>query len=161
MSIFSKPAIHENFSCPNCRRLLPSGTKRCKYCLEEIDDDYANLNAFLHFQLTQAISHANIIATFDPAIVFFVIASLCLRWLKLEFYSDIPHLSIALEIVFGLVWLAPVVAIIIWFYRYGRWRIIDEEEYQSKRRSMKLSLRMWLAAYAFHVILVVAIPQAW
>jgi hypothetical protein len=34
--------------------------------------------------------------------------------------------------------------------------MIDEAEYQSKRKSMRLSFRMWLAAYVFHVVLLVA-----
>jgi hypothetical protein len=139
MSVFSKPAIHENFFCPHCRRLLAYGTERCKYCLEEIDDEYAKVNAYIHFQLTQASSHANTIATFDPAIIFFAIASLCLHWLKWQFFGEIPRLWIVFEIIFNLVWLLPLVAIIAWFYRYRRWRIIDEEEYHSKSKRMRLS----------------------
>jgi hypothetical protein len=160
MSLFSKPAIHANFFCPHCRRLLPYGTSCCKYCLEDIDDEYAQVNAYIHFQLTQAISHANKIATFDPAIIFFAIASLCLRWLKLEFFGETPRLWIVVAILFNLVWLLPLVGIIVWFYRYGRWRAIEEEEYQSKRKSMRLSLRMWLAAYIFQVVILVAFSGA-
>ena len=156
MSVFSKPPIHENFFCPYCRRLLVFGTQQCEYCREEIDDEYAAVNAYIHFQLTQASSHANTISTCDPAIIFFAISSVCLRWLKLEFYSDIPRLWILFEIIFSLFWLLPLVAIIAWFYRYRRWRIIDEPEYQSKRKSMRLSFRMWLAAYVFQVVLLVA-----
>src|SRR5947209_20315067 len=117
MSIFSKPAIHENLFCPNCHKLLPYGTKQCPYCREEIDDEYAAINAFLHFHLTQASSHANTIATFDPAIIFFVIGSLCMRWLKSEFYGEIPRLWTIFEVVFSLVWLLPLVGILVWFYR--------------------------------------------
>ena len=157
MSVFSKPAIHENFFCPRCRALLPYGTKQCKFCLEDIDDEYARINAFINFQLTQASSHANIISTFDPAIFFSVIGSLCMRWLKWEFYIEIPRLWPFIEIAYSLVWLLPIAAIMLWFYRYGRWRIINSEEYQANRKSMKLSLRMWLAAYVFHIILLVVV----
>jgi hypothetical protein len=156
MSIFSRPAIHENFFCPHCHRLLVYGTKCCNYCLEEIDDEYAKVNTYIHFQLTQAISHANTISAFDPAIIFFAIGSLFLGWLKLEFFGEIPRLWIVFAIGFNLVWLLPLVGIVVWFYRYGRWRTIEEEEYQSKRKSMKLSLRMWLAAYIFQVVILVA-----
>jgi len=160
MSVFSKPAIHENFFCPHCRRLLVYGTQQCNYCLEEIDEEYANVNAYIYFQLTQASSHANTVATLDPAIIFFAIASLCMRWLKLEFYSAIPRLWIVFEIIFSLFWLLPLVAIIAWFWRYRSWRNVDESEYQSKRKSMRLSFRMWLAAYVFHVVLLVVFSVA-
>jgi RNA polymerase subunit RPABC4/transcription elongation factor Spt4 len=160
MSVFSKPAIHENFFCPHCHRLLAYGTQRCKYCHEEIDEEYARVNAYIHFQLTQASSQANTIGTLDPAVIFFAIASLCMRWLKLEFYGEIPRLWTVFEIIFSLFWLLPLVAIIVWFYRYRRWRIIDEDEYQSKRKSMRLSFRMWLAAYVFQVVLLVAFSGA-
>jgi hypothetical protein len=43
-----------------------------------------------------------------------------------------------------------------WLYSHGRWRIIDEE-YECQKTSMRLLLRMWLAAYAFHVILILAV----
>lgn len=161
MSVFSKPAIHENFLCPHCGELLPYKTKRCNYCLEEIDAERASINAFIYFGLTQASSHANIISTLDPSIIFFVIGSLCIRWLKLEFYSDIPRLWIVFEIICGLVWLLPLVGVILWLYRYGRWRNIENDEYQTKRKSMRLSLRMWLAAYIFHIGLLVVISGEW
>ena len=64
-----------------------------------------------------------------------------------------PKAWISFEIVFGLVWLLHLAAIVLWFYSHGRWRILDEE-YESKKKSMWLSLRMWLAAYAFHIALV-------
>lgn len=161
MSVFSKPPIHENFYCPHCRRLLPYGTKQCKFCHEEIDSEYAARNAFINFQLTQASSHASVISTLEPAIIFFVLGSLGLRWLKGEFYRDIPRAWPFIEIAFGLVWFVPVAAIILWFYRYGKWRMIDDESYQSDRKSMRLSLRMWLAAYVFHIIVLVVVSSVW
>jgi len=157
MSVFSKPAIHENFFCQHCHALLPYGTKQCKYCLKEIDEEHAKINAFINFQLTQASSHANIISTSDPAIIFFVFGALVTRLFKREFYVEIPSIWPFIEITFSLFWFLPVAAIIFWFYRYGKWKMIDDEEYQSKRQSMRLSLRMWLAAYVFHIILLIAV----
>ena len=153
MSLFSKPDIVLNFYCPHCSELLPYGTKQCKYCLEKIEEERAEFNTTIYFVLTQANSMANTVGTGDPAVIIFVVVSLILRWLKVELYEVIPGVWIAIEVLFGLVWLLPLAAVVIWLYSHGRWRIIDEE-YESKKKSMWLSLRMWLAAYAFHVILI-------
>lgn len=75
-----------------------------------------------------------------------------MRWLKSEFYAEIPRLWIFIELVISVIWLLPIVAIIFWFYAYGRWKIADEE-YESKKKSMWLSLRMWVAAYVLHIVL--------
>jgi len=151
-TVFSKPAVYLNFYCPHCEQLLPHGTQCCPYCLEEIDEERSEFNVLINFALTQASSHANTISTGDPAIIFFVIGSLCIRWLKSEFYAEIPKLWTFIELVVSLIWLLPIVAIIFWFYAHGRWKILDEE-YESKKKSMWLSLKMWVAAYAFHVVL--------
>ena len=156
MSAFSKPPIHENFYCPHCKRLLVLGAKQCPHCLEELDEGYAHTSAYINFQLTQAISHANMISTFDPAIIFFGIASVCLLWLKSEMVAEVPRVWTLLSAAHSLVWLLPLVAIVGWFFRYGKWRIIDEEEFQSKRQSMRLSFRMWLAAYVVQAVLLLA-----
>jgi hypothetical protein len=150
-SLFSKPAIHENFRCPSCHELLPFGTKRCAFCSEEIDEKTAAIGAYLNFAITQGTSHANMITSFDPAVVIFLIAALAMRFLKGEFYSEFPRVWIVFQVVVSLIWLLPLLGIFRWFMLYGRVRIVDEE-FMAKRKGLQLSFRMWLAAYVVHVL---------
>lgn len=155
-SPFRKPAITPNFYCPHCGKLLPFGANKCKYCLEEIDAERAEFNTAINFVLTQAISHANIISGFDPGVVVFIVVTVMNTfWLKQELYSAVPKIWITFEIISSLIWFLPIANIIYWFYAYGRWNVADDE-YAAKKKDMRLSLRMWIAAYAFHLVLIFA-----
>lgn len=148
-NLFPNDEINLSLYCPQCSELLPVGTKRCKYCYEEIDEERGQFNTAISFALTAATSSANTVGTFDPAVIIYFGVTLLGLWLKWMFISEgLYYVWLALEI-FNVVWFLPLIGIIIWLFSHGRWRIV-EDEYEEKKKAMRQSLAMWLAAYVFH-----------
>lgn len=132
-SMFKAPAVHPFVECPNCKHLLEYGAGKCPRCREEIDSDYALLSAVIVHHNTQAVSLANTIKTAEPAAIISIGASIY------SYFLGLPAL-------FALSFLMPVISllvILIWFFRFGRFKIGDDE-YLKAKRDMKLSLKLWL-----------------
>jgi RNA polymerase subunit RPABC4/transcription elongation factor Spt4 len=140
-SMFKRPEVSPFVECPNCKRLLEYGADKCPVCREEIDADYALLSALVIQHNTQAISLANTIKTAEPAAVL-----ICLTTL-IGYFLGSPSLFI-------INLLMPVLSLLIisvWFYRYGRFKIGDEE-YVKAKREMSASGKLWLALLAAELI---------
>lgn len=132
--MLKKPAVVPFVECPNCKRLLEYGAARCPTCREEIEPEYAYISAVVVCHNTQAVSSANTIKTAEPAAIIIFMASLCAVFLK----------SPSLLVVNLITPLLSLLAIFVWFYRYGKFKAGDEE-YLRAKREMKASLKLWLA----------------
>lgn len=149
-SLFKKPAVVPFVECPHCKQLLEYGAERCPRCREEIGSDYAFASAVVVHHNTQACSLANSIKGFDPFIFIALIGSL------LIYAIDIYAFGSLTLFYFILVWPAvPLLTILVWFYRFGRFKIGDEE-YVRARRDMRSSFMLWLAILAVQFIAIVA-----
>ena len=153
-SLLKGPAVHPFVECPNCRELLEFDAEFCPRCREEISPEYALLSAAVVHYNTQAVSLANTITTFDAFIPLALIGTVTvyvIDWLT----SNQPRISTGL-----LFWPAmPLVVIVIWFLRFGRFQIGDEE-YVQARREMRRSFAFWLAFLIVDVLLIIVKVRA-
>src|SRR5258706_6741409 len=132
-SIFADPKVTTFVECPNCRRLLEFGTQRCPDCYEEIREDYALLSGAVVVLNTKACAMANTIKTLDVSAV---IA------LGVTLFSYLAQEPSKVTLV-SLTWPAlALLAIILWFIRFGRFKWGDGD-YTRARRQMWLRLMAW------------------
>lgn len=146
-SLLNGPPVFPFVECPNCRELLELGAPFCPRCREEISEEYAVVSATIVYYNTQAVSFANTITTFDAFIPLALIGTVLvyvLVWLG----SLQPRIPVGL-----LFWPAmPLFMIVIWYLRFGRFKIGDEE-YVLARRKMRRSFAFWLAFLFVMVLL--------
>lgn len=134
MSMLKRPAVTPFVECPNCKRLLEYGVERCPSCREEIGADYALVSVAVVHLNTQACASANTIKSGDLGAVITLLTA------AYGYFLGYPSL-------FVVSFVTPVVAllvILVWFYRFGRFNIGDEE-YMRARREMRWSLKLWVA----------------
>jgi hypothetical protein len=142
------PAVFPFAECPNCKQLLEMNATVCARCREEIDPDYASLSAVVVHHNTQACGVANTISSLDAFIPIALIGSLFI-WGGELLTSDRPRLSLLL-----LIWpTIPLVSIIIWYARFGRFAIGDEQ-YVNARREMRRSFVFWLTLVMVQILVV-------
>jgi hypothetical protein len=140
-SIFTAPPVTPFVECPTCKRLIEYGLDRCPSCREDIDAEYARLSATTVAINTQACGLANTIKTAEPAVGIILGASV----FAFFFNHRSPLLS-------GF--LSPIVyisAIVLWFLRYRRFRVGDED-FQRARRELVRSLKLWSALLAVQIL---------
>jgi RNA polymerase subunit RPABC4/transcription elongation factor Spt4 len=148
-SLLKGPAVFPFVECPNCKQLLEVGAALCPRCREEIRPEYAEISAAVVHYNTQACSVANTIATFNAFIPLALIGTI-LIYLGEAFVFGKPRISVGL-----LFWPSiPLFAIVIWYLRFGRFRIGDEE-YERARREMRRSFAFWLAFLIVDLLLMV------
>lgn len=138
-SLLSKPAVVPFVECPNCKQLVEYGAQSCRRCREEIGPEYALVSAVLVQHNTQACSLANSVKGFD-AFVFIALLVSALAYAIDAFALGslgIFYIALAMPTI-------PLLVIAVWFYRFGRFALGDEE-YAGARRDMRGSFMMWLA----------------
>jgi len=142
-SLFENPEVSLFVECPNCHELLTFGVSSCASCREEISPDYAALSAVVLRHNTQAVSVANTISTFDA----FIPIGLIVLVFELFTFDSIRKLPVV------FLWpILPLAAIVVWFVRFGRFKLGDEEYFRS-RREMRRSFCLWLALLVVEVLL--------
>lgn len=138
-SLLNKPAVHPFVECPNCRQLLELGAELCPRCREEIDPDYQVMSALVVIHNTQACAIANLISGFDAFVPLALVGSAMIFAIDL-YVSGSPTLFPLI-----LIWPAiPLITIVGWFFRFGRFQIGDDE-YLKAKREMRKSFFLWLA----------------
>ncbi|MEA2203656.1 MAG: hypothetical protein QOE77_432 [Blastocatellia bacterium] len=142
-SLFKTPAVTPFVECPNCKRLIEYGSKRCPSCHEEIDEEYALASAMIVIQNTRACSLANTIKTVEPIAVIVFITCLIAAY-----YGP------SLIIVSLITPLMGVSATVSWFVRFGSFKLGDEEFVKAKR-DMRNSLKLWLVLLAVLLLLII------
>ena len=151
-SLLKGPAVFPFVECPNCKQLLEFGASLCPRCREEIGPEYALVSAVIVHHNTQACSVANTIATFNAFIPLALIGTV-LVYIGEAYVLGSPRISAVLLFWPGI----PLFAIAVWYVRFGRFRIGDEE-YVRARREMRRSFAFWLA---FLIVDVLLIAIAW
>lgn len=150
-SLLDGPPVHPFVECPNCHELLELNATLCPHCREEINEEYAIASALIVHHNTQAVSFANSITATDAVIPLALIGTVAvygIDWLA----AGPARVSTAL-----LFWPAmPLIAIVVWFLRFGRFQIGDEE-YVQARREMRRSFAFWLAFLIVDVLLVLVL----
>lgn len=148
-SVFKEPPVVPFVECPHCRELIGLEVSFCPHCREEIDSDYAIASAVLVCHNTQACSVANTITTLDAFIPLALVGTFAIYFI--DWYSTgRPRISTGL-----LFWpLIPLLAIIHWYFRYGRFQVGDDE-YIKARREMRRSFTFWLVFLIVDVLLLV------
>ncbi len=147
-SLLKNPPVSPFVECPNCKELLEWEAKLCPRCREEIDPEYANVSAALVYYNTQACSLANSISTFDAFIPVALILGIGIY--AIDWYT-FGTLRISLAILFWPI--MPLLAITLWFIRFGRFNLGDEE-FLKAHREMKRSFAFWLALLIVQLLLV-------
>jgi RNA polymerase subunit RPABC4/transcription elongation factor Spt4 len=145
-SLLKKPAVFPFVECPNCRQLLEYGVESCPRCREEISTEYGLASAIIVHHNTQACSLANSISGGDAFFFLALVGSGLI--LAIDFYvSGSPTLSWLTPL-----WSAiPLLVIVVWFIRFGRFSIGDDE-YLKARREMRKSLSLWLALFVVQLL---------
>jgi hypothetical protein len=145
------------FRCYYCREIVVLGAQNCPYCENEIDQERAKKEATAYVTVTKAIQSAGTITNRDLVVLFFLYYSFCMRWSGREAFYDVPRGWLWAEVIFAVGWLIPIVAITRWFYLHGK-LTTDDEDYRIAKKDVRWSLRLWVAAQVFHLLLVVAYP---
>ena len=132
--------------CPNCRKLMKVGVKRCAECYEEIPEVYALNSAAAIVANTVACDVANSIRGFDSFAALAVIGSVAIYILDLNM-SDLPRLFFL-----TLFWsVMPLMATLLWFYRFGGFTLGDAD-YLDAKRHMRRTLTIWLGIASAQII---------
>ncbi|HEX8455734.1 MAG TPA: hypothetical protein VF656_00290 [Pyrinomonadaceae bacterium] len=132
--MLNRPAVTPFVECPNCGRLIEYGVAHCPACREEISEDYAQLSASVVVHNTQACSLANTIKSGDYAAIVSGLAAF-----YAYAFSRHGYFLVAIATPVGF-----LLAIGLWFRRYGKFPIGDED-YLKAGRDMRASLKLWLA----------------
>jgi len=132
--------------CPNCRKLVKVGVRRCRDCYEELTEEYAIKSAMAVVINTIACNLANAIKGSDPFAILAVIGT------PIAYALDMYAFGSPTIFYLILFWpMIPLLLIILWFYRFGKFSFGDDE-YLSSKRAMNWRLRLWLAILAAQVI---------
>lgn len=145
------------FRCYYCRQVVALGAQSCPHCDSEIDQERAEKEAAAYTAVTKAIQSARNITNRDLAILLFIIYTFWMRWSGREAFSDVPRGWLWAEIIFAVGWLIPIIAIVRWFHLHGK-LITEDDEYLTAKKDVRWSLRLWIAAQVFHLLLVIAYP---
>ena len=144
------PAVVPFVECPNCKQLLEYGAKVCPRCREEIDSEYGFASAVVVHHNTQACSLANSIKGFDSFLWIALVGSLLIYVIDMYVFGSLVLFNII------LMWpMIPLLVILVWFYRFGRFKIGDEE-YVRAKREMRSSFLLWLAILGVQLITLAA-----
>jgi hypothetical protein len=124
------PAITATARCHGCNEIVLLGTRQCPYCEMELDQKEMQARALKSVKIDQAITSANTIRTFNPAI--FLLFIIALLRLVMDF-------GFQLNLYATFLWFLPAVTIVLWFIKHGGWKSF-EEDYLTSKKAMKMSL---------------------
>jgi RNA polymerase subunit RPABC4/transcription elongation factor Spt4 len=153
-SLIKEPPVVPFVECPNCKQLMEFGAEMCPRCREEISPEYAVVSASVVYHNTQACSLANTIISFNAFMPIALIVSVGIY--VIDWYgSGTPRLA------FGLLFysLIPLLVIVLWYIRFGRF-LVGDEEYLRARRELRQSFALWCVLLVVQLLmLAVAITR--
>lgn len=144
---FLDPPITPFGKCHTCKETVVFGIKHCPQCGIELDYDEIFPSIHDYFVITQAVSSANNLRTFDVSILLLIGVS----FIRFSFDYGLWFL-----IITGIVWILPLIRINQWFGRHGKWECSDPDYLEAIER-MKWSRKLWIAANIFNAITIVAV----
>lgn len=142
---------HLYVRCPHCWRLLSPGTSLCPHCREELSEEYALFSLVTEAVKTVACDNARAIASLNKLAVILALAAAYMLGVSLI------NGEFGFSLVIPIVTLIPMVAILIWFYRFGSMRD-DDKDFLHARHQVTQSLKLWLfmlAAELFFLFLLI------
>lgn len=141
------------FRCLSCNEVITIGSTTCRFCSVAISPQAALAAAEQFDKVQKACEKANTIKSGNIGAGLFIV----IQFLFL-FISSLGSPE------FFLIWAAPpaaLIAILSWFFKYGSLQTKDPD-YPEAKAAIKLSLWIWLAAFAVQFIaMAVLIGQAW
>lgn len=124
--------------------------EQCSRCRELIDPEYAVVSAVIVHHNTQACTVANVISGLDAFIPLALIGSILMFVMDL-YVSGRPTISLGI-----LVWpLIPIVIIFGWFFRFG-WFKIGDDDFLKARREMRASMVFWIVVLVVQILAIAA-----
>lgn len=130
-----QPEITVMGNCQACGELVQVNTPKCPYCGTLLDKQSLLNSAAANFVVTQAISSANTIRTFQPAAYLLILLSIS-RFAFDHFFRSV---------LFVIVWMLPLFTVLRWFMKHGGLNSSDAE-YLTAKKQMKSALILWLTA---------------
>lgn len=138
-----EPEITLTGNCHSCHELVQFGTPKCPYCGTLLDKRRMYDSAVENFYITQAVSSANTIRTFRPAVFFFIIA------VGLSLVDKSRAILLFL-------WPLALMVIIRWFIKHGRINSTNAD-YQEAKQKMRSDFLLWLAINILSLIAFVVV----
>jgi hypothetical protein len=96
--------------------------------------------------ITQAVSSANTIRTFDLAVLFLLGVGVCNSLLNEEFLLKFHMITSA-------VYLSPIILIFRWFYKY-RMLSSSDPDFNFSKKELRSGLLLWLGAHFLNGLLI-------
>jgi phage FluMu protein Com len=143
MQFFDKeilsPKIHPIATCPSCKTLIDLNNvqfinylegleTKCPKCSNILDIFDLSDNYRKHFQLTQAISSANRISTFDIAVIIFVVIIVSYTFIFQLFSEEIfKSFFNYLRILNTLTFITPLILTFRWYFQHGKLKSNDAD----------------------------------
>lgn len=120
------------FRCPNCKEMINDSMTQCRFCSVPVDPGVAQLIADRQEKANQSYSDASYLRT--AAIAMYVFLGL----------SFIPLLGVV-GWGFIITFVVVLILLIRWQVKFSGLNS-DDADYQSARRSWRLSLVLWIVA---------------
>lgn len=147
--LLSEPMVEPFVECPKCHRMLRPGLEGCPECGQIITEEYARSNVVAVVLRTQACAMAGEIEGAMPGLMILIVIDVASA-----FFACVKGVSISF-ILFSLYTVLAsgvmLLAVLVWFHRYGRVDDGDEEYLRAKRR-MKGKHKLLLALLALQFI---------
>ncbi|MCI0389710.1 MAG: zinc ribbon domain-containing protein [Acidobacteria bacterium] len=139
-----EPEITLTANCHNCGEIVTYGQVKCPYCDILLDQEEIFPSVVKNFVITQAVSAANNLRSFDVAVLIFLVVSV-----YISFFTEL----LWLHIVFSIVWLIPLLLIGGWFAKHGKW-VTPDPDYEFSKKEMRAGLKLWLGAHFFNGVII-------
>lgn len=149
-SLFTNPPVTPFVECPECKRLIDCKAKVCPHCREEIDAEYAKLSTTIIVYNTAACSSANTIKTAEYGALIVFVATLLGIW---AFDPGLVILNLLTPTL-------AIAAIVVWFRRFG-WFKLGDAEFEKAKRDMRISIVLWIVLLVVQGLAIVYFLKFW
>jgi hypothetical protein len=146
---FLEPDLSLVGNCHTCQQLISLYAEICPHCGIKIEADDIFVSTINNALLTQAISSANAIRTWNSGTYILLIVGV----MRLMFDVMSFPWPLWFEIATSIVWMAPLLLIRKWFQRHGKWDSRDTE-YLSAHKEMKRSFLLWVVVHILNGVLI-------
>jgi hypothetical protein len=125
------------FPCPNCRQMIYSDAKRCRFCSVTFDGRVAAQGADLQKRVNAACNQAKMLRNIAGAMWTFFLLGFIPLLMSLVWASN------------AMFFVVPV-GLIYWNVKFGKLQT-DDKDYARARRDCRTAFLIWSPALAFEV----------